>query len=276
MSQFPQQDPFSAGSGFGGYSKPPAQGSGNSGGNKVVMIILIVLGAVFGMGVLIIGVLVALLLPAVGAARDAARRMADSNSMRQVSLAILNYESAYKRLPPPEVTNSQGEKVWSWRVALLPFVEEVGLYQSIDFMDMQPWNSPKNKFMQGESPRVFQSLRANHPRGSQACNVFVISAPQPAKVVPAFVEGEQARIGDFEDGLANTIVAIMLVKHSTEWANPANLTIDEAYKYIQQEDKIVLAAFADGSIHPLPVTIDRATFEAMVTRNGGEVVRLPE
>ena len=48
----------------------------------------------------IIGILVGLLLPAVQAAREAARRMQCSNSIKQLSLAMLNYESAYKRFPP--------------------------------------------------------------------------------------------------------------------------------------------------------------------------------
>jgi len=277
MSQSPQQGPSPVGPGYGNYSTPPAQYSRGSGGNKsVLIIILIVLGVFFGGGVLTIGLLVALLLPAVQSARQAARQMQDTGNMRLVGLAMLNYESAYKRLPAPAATNSKGEKVWSWRVSILPFVEEVKRYQAIDFMDMQPWNNPKNKVLQEASPAVFQSVQVNHPLGSQACNIFVISASEPATVSPIFVEGTNTRLSEITDGTSYTLLAIMLRKHSTQWANPSNLTIDEAYGYIQQEDQDVLAVFADCSVQSLPVNIDRATFEAMVTRDGGEVVDLPE
>lgn len=277
MSQFPQQNPQTPGSGFGNYSAPPPQYKASGSSNKsVLIIVLIVLGVFFGGAVLTIGLLVALLLPAVQSARQVARDMRDNVNLRSVGLAMLNYESAYKRFPAPSATNSKGEKVWSWRVSILPFVEEVNRYQAIDFMDMQPWNNPKNKVLQEASPAVFQSVQVNHPRGSQDCNVFVISAPEPASVSPIFVEGQNTRLPEITDGTSYTLLAIMLRKHSTEWANPANLTVDEAYGYIQQEDQDVLAVFADGSVRSLPVNIDLATFEAMVTRNGGEVVNLPE
>ncbi len=82
----------------------------------------------------IIGVLVGLLLPAVQAAREAARRMQCSNSVRQLGLAIHNYESTYKRLPSGFVSHgSTGEPGWGWAAALLPFMEQTNLASRIDF-----------------------------------------------------------------------------------------------------------------------------------------------
>ncbi len=81
----------------------------------------------------IIGILVGLLLPAVQAAREAARRMQCSNNMRQLGIAVHNYESAYKRLPSGWVDNSlEGEPGWGWAAALLPFMEGSNLHQLID------------------------------------------------------------------------------------------------------------------------------------------------
>jgi prepilin-type N-terminal cleavage/methylation domain-containing protein/prepilin-type processing-associated H-X9-DG protein len=83
----------------------------------------------------IIGILVGLLLPAVQAAREAARRMQCSNNIRQLGLATHNYESAYKRLPSGWVSNANlsGEPGWGWAAALLPFMEGNTVANRIDW-----------------------------------------------------------------------------------------------------------------------------------------------
>lgn len=105
----------------------------------------------------IIGILVALLLPAVQAAREAARRNQCANNMRQLSLAVLNYDSAHKTLPPAglvrlhrdsqfpvQIFNPLGGTRFSWIVEVLPFMEEQTLFDKFDhakqiiFQDQNP------------------------------------------------------------------------------------------------------------------------------------------
>jgi prepilin-type N-terminal cleavage/methylation domain-containing protein/prepilin-type processing-associated H-X9-DG protein len=85
----------------------------------------------------IIGILVGLLLPAVQAAREAARRMQCSNNMKQLGLALLNYESTHKRFPPSVVVNlnvsSTGNNVsWGVHGRILPYLEQGNLYNVVD------------------------------------------------------------------------------------------------------------------------------------------------
>jgi type II secretory pathway pseudopilin PulG len=84
----------------------------------------------------IIGVLVALLLPAVQAAREAARRMSCSNNLKQLSLALHNYEDTHKTFPPSGIDSNQ----MSWVVLLLPFFEQKSLYDQFNF-NKGSWNS---------------------------------------------------------------------------------------------------------------------------------------
>ncbi len=74
----------------------------------------------------IIGILVGLLLPAVQAAREAARRMQCQNNLKQLGLAVLNYESAYKKFPGG--VGRYGCCWGTWQVAVLPYMEQGNLY----------------------------------------------------------------------------------------------------------------------------------------------------
>lgn len=93
----------------------------------------------------IIGILVGLLLPAVQAAREAARRMSCQNNLKQIGLAIHNYESAYKRIPnaimganpkfpssTPDGNGSYDDDGYGWLVAILPYMEQQSLYNQMD------------------------------------------------------------------------------------------------------------------------------------------------
>jgi prepilin-type N-terminal cleavage/methylation domain-containing protein/prepilin-type processing-associated H-X9-DG protein len=87
----------------------------------------------------IIGVMVGLLLPAVQAAREAARRMSCSNNLKQIGLAMHNYEGSYKSMPPaaavadPRLSQPSGEDDdgFGWLVNMLPFIEQQTLYERL-------------------------------------------------------------------------------------------------------------------------------------------------
>ncbi len=83
----------------------------------------------------IIGILVGLLLPAVQAAREAARRMQCSNNLKQIGLALHNYESTYKSFPSGNIVRINGTDIrgdgWTWHARILPYVEQTSLYNQV-------------------------------------------------------------------------------------------------------------------------------------------------
>src|SRR5262249_32558111 len=102
------------------------------------------------------GVLVALLLPAVQAAREAARRNNTMHDLEQVGQAIINYHRANNQFPPQAIQHERGRALLSWRVALLPYLGEAELYKQ--FHLDEPWDSAHNKQLIAQMPGVFQDL----------------------------------------------------------------------------------------------------------------------
>lgn len=86
----------------------------------------------------IIGILVALLLPAVQAAREAGRRMACANNLKQIGLANHNYHDTYKTFPPASANygnNFESRESWGWHVFILPYLEQQPLYDQLTIND---------------------------------------------------------------------------------------------------------------------------------------------
>jgi len=111
---------------------------------------LAICGIVFSsIGILwtVVVLLIGMLLPAVSQVREAARRTASMNNMRQQSLAMLNYESAYMKFP------LQDNNGLSWRVHILPFIEYGELHSRFNLDE--PWDSATNKPLIAEMPAIF-------------------------------------------------------------------------------------------------------------------------
>ncbi|MFW6169438.1 MAG: DUF1559 domain-containing protein [Planctomycetota bacterium] len=105
------------------YEKQPA-----SGGFTLVELLVVIA---------IIGILVALLLPAVQAAREAARRSECTNNLKQMGVALHNYHDTHKTLPPGWIMvrnsdgNPNGDAQWGWAALILPFMEQSALHEQI-------------------------------------------------------------------------------------------------------------------------------------------------
>ncbi len=106
---------------------------------------------------------VALLLPAVQAARQAARRTVSMNNLKQIALAMLNYVEAKGAFPPAYIADkTTGKPLLSWRVAILPYLEREDLFK--EFHLDEPWDSQHNKALIPRMPRVYRSPASQRRR----------------------------------------------------------------------------------------------------------------
>ena len=87
-------------------------------------------------------------------ARDAAARATSQNNLKQLAIAVHNYASTYQnRLPSAAIYSKDGKPLLSWRVTLLPYVEEDALYK--EFKLDEPWDSEHNKKLLARMPKVY-------------------------------------------------------------------------------------------------------------------------
>ena len=133
----------------------------------------------------IIGILVGLLLPAVQAAREAARRMSCGNNVKQMALALHNYESTFRRLPPAmfghrDNGHTLDDDGFGWQVAILPFIEQDSLYQLIN-----PNGQPG---VLGEQPIrdvFYPGVPSPHPGGNTRVSTYRCPSSALPDIVPA-------------------------------------------------------------------------------------------
>jgi hypothetical protein len=213
------------------------------------------------------GILVALLLPAVQAAREAARRTSCANNLKQLMLALLNYESVHGQFPAQANYDKEGKPLLSWRVHILPMLEEQSLYDQ--FHLDEPWDSPHNKQLIDKMPEVYR------------CPSSPLEGPRTTYLMPhgkgLVLEGKEGiPFGRITDGTSKTI-ALVEVKDADAvvWTKPEDLEWDP-------KNPIALlgsyhpgsfhVAFVDGSIHLISKDIGLDVLKSLFTRNGGEIV----
>ena len=214
------------------------------------------------------GVLVGLLLPAVQAAREAARRAQCVNNLKQIGLAMHNYASANNAFPKPAITSEQGKPLLSWRVAILPYIQQQGLYEK--FKLDEPWDSPHNKALLKEMPSTYlcPSRTITEPF-TTTLRVFMGDGA-------LFEGGKGTALADITDGTSNTLMVVEAEK-AVPWTKPDDLPFDPAavpslFGAGSSHPGGFNTLFADGSVRFIKTSIGLQKFRALITRAGGEVV----
>ena len=95
--------------------------------------------------------LLAVVVPAIRAARTAARRMSCQNNLKQIALAFHNYHDVYKTFPWATTYADDGTPMHSWRVRLMPYMES-GSFYDMYVSNKEPWNGPKISLLGDEIP----------------------------------------------------------------------------------------------------------------------------
>ncbi|MCL2709441.1 MAG: DUF1559 domain-containing protein [Planctomycetaceae bacterium] len=229
------------------------------------------------------GIGTAMLLPAIQTSREAARRAQCANNLRQITLALHNYHDALGAFPPLYTVDAEGKPLHSWRVLILPFIEQGAMYDMMITNDAfnQPWDSEFNKQFHDRMPAVFQC--PSNP-GKGCCYVAIASEAFKPVAMPA---GQRMPRGNtnfasISDGTSNTL-AFIEVQTPFNWMDPmADITLDELAKGINGDNVAgshhrggCNVGFFDGSVRFISESIDLRVLRALGTPAGGESMSLP-
>ncbi len=244
------------------------------------MIAIILVGALVAL-LVCGGILAALLLPAVQAAREAARRAQCTNNLKQIGLAMHNYHDTYKCFPAAVLTDEDGRPWRSWRVAILPFIEQQPLYDQYDFSE--PWDGPNNLTLHGiPIPAYRCPSDPGGPASAETSYVMILGAGEGLGVgTIGGYPNETVKMSDVRDGTSNTILAIEVGASGIPWIEPRDVTVDEAVTFLTNPQASPFeqlhpgganVLLADGSVLFLAETTDPAMVRNMLTRDDGQAV----
>ena len=165
---------------------------------------------------------------------EATRSMMCANNLKQIALALHNYHDVYKCFPPAYVADSNGKPMHSWRVLILPFLEQQAIYNAYHFD--QPWDSPSNRQLLSSISSVLRcpSRRAQSTTSAAYTDYFAVVGP-----TAAWPGSVGRKLTEFPDDKSMTILVVEVAGQNVLWSEPRDLTFEEATKLVNSRDPLL-------------------------------------
>ena len=233
----------------------------------------------FAIGTLIvIGIVLILLLPATGGgSRPASRRSQCKNNLKQIGLALRNYHDQYGCFPPAFVADELGRPMHSWRVLLLPYLDQAPLYKEYRFDE--PWDGPNNRKLASTVLSIYCCPSEEVEKGSpESLYTSYVAVVGPETAWPG---ATSTRIKDFKDGTSNCLLIVESAHSGIHWMEPRDLHVLQMSSTINSAAGQGIssrhtggahALIADGAVRFLSENLSAETIRALLTIKGGEVI----
>jgi RNA polymerase sigma factor (sigma-70 family) len=191
------------------------------------------------------------------------QRWQSVQNLKQIMLAVHNYASSHESRFPDNIRDKDGRSLLSWRVAILPFLEEDRLYSR--FKLDEPWDGPHNKKLLVAMPKVYWAPTA----GPRSTDTYYQRFAGPGTMLdPA----GPLRFADVRDGLSNTLFAVE-AGTAVPWTKPEDIPYDPKKPLPKLGGilpHVIAGAFGGGSVYPLRKDFDENILRAAITRSGEE------
>jgi hypothetical protein len=204
--------------------------------------------------------------------RAASARARTEDNIHNIIVAMHHYHDATGALPLPASRDKDGKPLLSWRVHLLPYLEQQTLYK--EFKLDEPWDSSNNIKLIEKMPKVFE---APYLPATKAGLTYLQVFTGKDTVFPSDKnarKGMTIQLIVAMDGAENTIMLSTAAK-AVPWTAPEDIAFDKEAAIRPKlflDKPFLLVGFCDGAVRSLKQTIDEKTLRALITPNGGEVV----
>jgi hypothetical protein len=232
------------------------------------------------------------LLAGLAEARRAARLSQSVNNLKQIGLALANFETAYGQFPPAVAFGPDGKPWHSWRVLILPFLDQGRLFNLYDFG--QPWDSPRNRVLIDQMPAIYRDPQNGDAADSHAHYAALVGEKTafPSRGarftinngVPSSDLYKGVPLSQVTDGTSITMaIAPVDPGRKIPWTKPEDISVDRGFRGLGLPGGIFTpgriggaavapVVFLDGSVRLLTDQVDLATLHNLSTINGGEAV----
>jgi prepilin-type processing-associated H-X9-DG protein len=208
------------------------------------------------------------------AEKQAKLRKASQENLKELGLALHQFRDMNEEFPGPAILSKKdGKPLLSWRVAILPFIEQNPLYQQ--FKLDEPWDSPHNIKLLDKIPKVFAVPGVKTTTASATFYQAIVGKDAAWQILPNKnkVFGAQgARLANFTDGTSNTILLVEGAE-PVPWTRPADIAYDAKkplpkYGWLKEGFNVLMA---DGSVRFVNRKMSEATLRAVITPAGNDI-----
>ena len=218
--------------------------------------------------ILILAFVIALMLPEVSRAREAARRSQCKNNLKAISLALHNYHDKYFAFPPAYTVDEEGNRLHSWRTLILPYLEQQKLYETIDLS--KPWNDPVNAVAYRT---VIPAFKCPYDRSATPNTTYLTIVAPDSLLRPV----QSCKLADITDGASNTLMVVEVIQEkAVHWMEPLDLDDGMLRNKDATKRKSHIGgghgALADGSVRFLSDKMPYEQIQALFTVDGRENV----
>ncbi|MCC9605986.1 DUF1559 domain-containing protein [Blastopirellula sp. JC732] len=210
----------------------------------------------------------AVLVPMIASAKATAYRSRSTNNLKQMMLALHNYYDTHQKMPSDSY-DANGKPLLSWRVHILPYIEQAALYQQ--FHLDEPWDSEHNRKLINTIPVTYLS-----PGEDALAAEGRTRYERPlGEGLPASKKGDLT-FADMTDGTSNTLAIIEVPSaDAVIWTRPDDFEVDLAFpikSLLPGDAKGMTAARYDGSVqYFVKKNLTDELLKALLTYAGGEV-----
>ena len=198
-------------------------------------------------------------------------RRRSSNNLKQIALGVHMYSDVRGSLPANSYS-PDGRPLLSWRVHILPYIEQDNLYRQ--FKLDEPWDSPNNLRLVSQMPHIYATPETAGRAGGGK-TFYRGLAHRGAVLERPLRPANPLTFGDITDGTSNTVFAVE-AGEAVEWTRPDDIDFGPGRPLpplgAGRSGDEVLALMLDGSVRKLKKTLPETTWRALVSYNGGEVV----